>query len=218
MVVNNINVTGFLSAMYGMRNPHNSWGKMDSNILSYDDWIMEDNNINSNQERFVLGKNDEVLSQKLTRAGGEHSKHLRFINVTMDVLAPRYWWQEFDQYHFTETLSTSTMHKITSRELTTLDFTEEVTRGTIEYLNAMIQKYRSETKHEERDRIFRVIKSNLPEGFRQMRTVSTNYQQLLSMYQQRKNHKLPEWKSFCCVIEDLPYFVELTGIKLHEDI
>ena len=44
-----------------------------------------------------------------------------------------------------------------------------------------------------------------------MRTVSTNYAELRTIYHQRKNHRLKEeWQDTCCKwIETLPYAKEL---------
>ena len=35
--------------------------------------------------------------------------------------------------------------------------------------------------------------------------MTTNYRQLKTIYRQRKNHALPEWKAFCKWIETLPW-------------
>ncbi len=44
----------------------------------------------------------------------------------------------------------------------------------------------------------------------QKRTVTLNYENLRSMYFQRKNHKLDEWKrGFCNWVSTLPYAREL---------
>jgi hypothetical protein len=39
--------------------------------------------------------------------------------------------------------------------------------------------------------------------------MTTNYQQLKTIYQQRRNHRLPEWQVFCDWVETLPLFMEL---------
>lgn len=53
----------------------------------------------------------------------------------------------------------------------------------------------------------------LPESWLQKRTITMNYENILNMYRQRKNHKLTEWsKSFCNWVKTLPYAEELICI------
>ena len=56
---------------------------------------------------------------------------------------------------------------------------------------------------------WRVLIASLPCGFCLGATMTTNYQQLKTMYNQRKNHKLSEWHTFCSWCLDLPSFKEL---------
>jgi hypothetical protein len=39
--------------------------------------------------------------------------------------------------------------------------------------------------------------------------ITTNYLQLKTIYAQRHNHKLEEWRDFCRFIESLPFAGEL---------
>ena len=79
----NIETFGWKSAIRGMRNPMNSWNKSDSEY-KYE-------NIRDSIGTFVIGPNDLKLMQSLIRAGTDHSKFMRMINVTMDITAPLYW-------------------------------------------------------------------------------------------------------------------------------
>lgn len=76
MLVEKIQVFGWDSAIRGMRNPLNSWNRIDSKFLN---------------SQFVIGENDLKLMKQLATAGNDHAKFLRMINVTMDVTAPLYW-------------------------------------------------------------------------------------------------------------------------------
>ena len=76
-------VLGLEHAIRGMRNPLNSWDKIDS---YYDD------------ESYIVGENDFNLMEKLAKAGSSHSKYRRMIVVYADITAPLYWWKEFDTY------------------------------------------------------------------------------------------------------------------------
>lgn len=61
--------------------------------------------------------------------------------------------------------------------------------------------------------LYMYIISNCPQGLEKTMRVSTNYLQLKTMYLQRKNHKLYDWREFTKWIETLPYFKELTGVE-----
>lgn len=201
-------VFGFEASLRASRNPHNSHNKSDSRI---DPYYM------TNIENFKLGEKDAFLSKKLTKAGSEHAKHLRFIQCWVDLTLPRYLFQEIDQYAHKTTLSESTMHKITSVPLKSSNFYGTIQQSTLVEINILIHKYNKiESTKENKDlkqQLFMDIKNQLPESFMQKRTLTTNYAQLLNIYHQRKNHRLPQWQIICKWIEELPYFKELTGVK-----
>jgi GNAT superfamily N-acetyltransferase len=74
-------------------------------------------------EYACLGKKDMKLAAALIHGGSEHRKFLRQIMVTVDITAPLYWWKEFDTYKVGTTAnSTSTMHKLTAKEITLENF------------------------------------------------------------------------------------------------
>lgn len=188
------NTFGFMGAMRGMRNPYMSHEKSDS-------------------YRRLIGNNDMTLARKLIKADPEHRKFLRMIHVQADVLAPRYWWADMDKYKYVEANSSSTMHLITKRKLTLNNFSyEEVFEDelipVINRLNEIIVAYQLENDKEIKDAYFKRIKRILPESYNQLRTIDTNYECLLNIYHQRKNHRLTEWKEFCSWELTLPYFKE----------
>jgi hypothetical protein len=59
---------------------------------------------------------------------------------------------------------------------------------------------------------------NVPTGFELTARMTTNYRQLKTIYYQRRNHRLPEWKEFCKWVATLPCFHELCmeGVKNEE--
>lgn len=198
--VDKIEVMNFHNAIRGARNPMNSWAKSDS---SFDE--------NGN---FVLGENDLSLAVRLRKAGSDHRKFLRQIFVTADITAPMYWWKEYDTYKVgTVANSTSTMHKITSAPFSALQFScdrmDEQTMAQmqllIDYLEQLRLKY-LETKDKQ---IWYDIIQLLPSSYNQMRTCTMNYENLVSIYHARKNHKLDEWHTFCDYVRQLPYADEL---------
>lgn len=200
-------VYGWESAIHGMRNPMNSWDKSDS----YAECDMEGVRCYGDRGTFYIGHNDLDLMKKLVKAGSDHSKFMRMINVTCDITAPLYWWKEFDTYKVgTVRNSCSTMHKIHSKEFTLDDFShdklcpgaEETLAHTIDRLNYWRKSYL-----EDNDKTYwwQMIQL-LPSSYNQKATIQMNYAVLRNIYHSRKNHKLDEWREgFCHWIEKLPY-------------
>lgn len=197
----NTDVYGFIPAITAMRNPKCSWDRSDSGLTG------------TGAEE--LGKKDLVLAKSLVKAGTEHSKFLRQIQVWVDVFMPRYWWQEADTYHFGSKNSCSTMHSLHREPFTMMDFylgatptkfLEEHLQRTVDDLNTMRNLY---LETHDFDCVLE-MKRMLPESFIQLRSWNTNYAELLNIYKQRKNHALKEeWGLFCKWCESLPYFKEM---------
>ena len=191
-------VWGFEWAFKGMRNPMNSWDKSDSN------WLFQE-----------IGENDLALAKKLINAGSEHRKFLRQIYVSVDITAPLYWWKEFDTYKIgTVANSCSTMHKIHEKEFTLNDFScEHLSPPAISNLKSTIKcmnDYREEfLKDSEKHNWWQIIQL-LPSSYNQTRTVTMTYENIYTMRQQRKNHKLDEWRiDFFNWSNELPHLKEL---------
>ena len=108
-------VFGWEMAIRGMRNPMNSWDKSDSIAVDYD-----------GESITYIGPNDRDLMKRLRNAGTDHRKFMRMLVVYVDILAPLYWWKEFDTYKVsTVANSCSTMHKIHAKEFDFSDFSFE---------------------------------------------------------------------------------------------
>lgn len=209
----NTEVVGWEHAIRGMRNPLNSWGKSDS---EWSDYPHEKDAVQYKGEYgFQIGENDADLMQRLRVAGAEHRKYLRMIVVYVDITAPLYWWKEFDTYKVGTTAnSCSTMHKIADKEFMLDDFSHEQLRGTfLKGLEAQISLLNSARAGflRTKDKMFwwQMIQL-LPTSYNQKRTVMLNYEVLNAIYNQRKNHKLDEWRvGFIDWIKTLPYAKEL---------
>ena len=214
MKFENTAVYNIYNAILGARNPMNSWDKSDSVFKGY----------NGKIENTSIGKNDLELMQKLIKAGSEHRKFLRQIFVAVDITAPLYFFKELDTYKVgTVANSTSTMHKLADTPITLDcfemgDFTPLIDNFKIDlswqtimtYLEQLRQRY-NETKDK---RYWKELIRLLPESWLQKRTITMNYENILNMYRQRKNHKLTEWsKSFCDWIKTLPYAEELICLE-----
>ena len=188
------------NAMRGARNPLNSWDRGDSRF--------------DEDGHFVLGENDLALAKRLCAAGSDHRKFIRQIFVSVDILAPLYWWKEYDTYKVaTVANSTSTMHKIHSKPFSMDDFsTDHLTEESKAHLNALIDYLESlrlsylETK--DKGTWYNLIQL-LPSSYQQLRTCTLNYETLVNIYRARKDHKLDEWHVLCDWIRGLPYAKEL---------
>ena len=197
--IENTEVHGFEAAIRGMRNPLNSWEKSDSYTIS-------DYEGNSTYD---VGKNDLTLMKKLVSAGSDHSKFMRMITVTLDIIAPMYWWKEASTYKVgTVRNSCSTMHTIHKKEFTLDDFSYEhldlelnILEVVIIGLNAARKRY---LKSKDKADWWQMIQL-LPSSYNQRSTVQLNYAVLRNIYHARKGHKLDEWRDFCKWIEELPY-------------
>ena len=106
----------------GMRNPKNSWDRIDS----YATHIEDPETLELADFEFFLGANDEKLMTSLAKGGPVHAKYRRMMPVWLTLTAPLYWWKEFDTYKVgTVANSCSTMHKIHAKEFTLDDFSCE---------------------------------------------------------------------------------------------
>lgn len=240
--IENVETFGWEAAIRGMRNPKNSWGKSDSFIPCYLKtkcheceanqkcaYYFEDGNGLPYKKDEFIGSKDLDLMTRLRNAGTDHRKFMRMIAVYLDIMAPLYWWKEFDTYKVgTVTDSCSTMHKIHAKEFELDDFSHEhiinsVSMGaqeievrispmqalltTIECLNSYRKLY-LETK--DKKYWWQMIQL-LPSSYNQRRTIMLNYEVLANIYKSRRNHKLDEWHTFCDWIETLPYSELIIG-------
>ena len=214
MKITNTEVFGFESALRGMRNPMNSWHLQDTIYCEDTDYYVK----GIAWESLLIGENDLKLARNLIKAGNEHCKFLRQIQVWADFDMPLYWWSEFDTYKFNTKNSCSTMHKLfnAKEEISIDNFVYSVEdKNTLNFiikeLNSLRRMY-LETKNF--DYVIRG-KRLLPTSFKQKRTVNTNYAELINIYYQRKNHRLKEeWQDvFCTWVEELPYMKEFLEAK-----
>lgn len=212
--IENVEVFGWDAAIRGMRNPKNSWDKSDS----YWTHIENPETLNTAKFQFNLGENDLKLTKALAKAGSDHGKFLRMINVTFDVTCHHAWWSEFDTYKVgTVRDSCSKMHKIHVKKFVKDDFsTEGIDSLNIDYVTDAFERVvdtleylRTKFNDTQDKRYWRAIIELLPMGYNIKATIQLNYQVLKSMYFARKNHKLDEWREFCKWCETLPYFSEI---------
>lgn len=214
--IENAEVMGWEAAIRGMRNPMNSWEKSDS------DWDLRSDKEDVNWY-YRIGQNDLSLMQNLAIAGTDHRKFMRMIVVYVDIIAPLYWWKEFDTYKVgTVANSCSTMHEIADKEFTLKDFSYEhllneydvnwgeiVPLTTLECVILALNDFRDKYLTTKDKKYWWQMIQLLPSSYNQRRTVMLNYEVLANIYKSRCNHKLDEWRDFCSWIESLPYAKEL---------
>ena len=212
--IEHTDVYGFEAAIRGMRNPWNSWEKIDS----YSTYIEDEHTLQRAPFEFFVGENDLALMKKLANAGTDHSKFMRMINVTVDITAPMFWWSEYDTYKVgTVRNSCSKMHTIHIKPFDIDDFTHEgcdkipAAIDTLMYVVGECEHLRKLYNDTEQKKYWRAIIELLPESFNMRATVQLNYAVLRNMYHARKNHPLDEWRDFCRWIESLPYSELITG-------
>lgn len=241
--IENYEVVGWEHAIRGMRNPMNSWDKSDSSFkgITETDILDEDGKVRRQRiffDALGIGENDHDLMTRLSNAGTDHAKFLRYLEVYLDITAPFYWWKEFKTYrhgrkfmddddifeyeydddileYHIETNSCSTMHKIHEKEFTLEDFScEHLEHGylnTLKNIISMLNVAREKfIKTKDKYYWWQMIQL-LPNSYNQKRTVKLSYECLARMYHSRKNHKLDEWREFCKWIESLPYSEIITG-------
>lgn len=152
--------------------------------------------------------------------GEGHDNFLKGIIVQFDLTFSNKAWVEGERYHFLDFVSSqSTMHKITK-----FDIKEQCNRYVdpriigivqekINEYNRLLEYDRSHEKSIERkkqmDELYLEILYNIPAGFELTAGMTTNYQQLKTIYQQRRHHRLPDWQMFCDWCLTLPLFNEL---------
>lgn len=214
----------------GMRNPKNSWDRMDSYMTYVED---PETHVTAPFEFFV-GENDMKLMENLADGGPVHAKYRRMMPVWVTINAPLYWWKEFDTYKVgTVCNSCSTMHKIHAKEFVLEDFscehlidefdvpvdimgTDHTTTSAMEVMYMTIDAlnwYRKEFLETKDKKYWYQMIQLLPTSYNQKRTIMLTYEVLCNMRFWRKNHKLDEWHTFCDWIEELPYCELITGEK-----
>lgn len=231
MKIELLEVSGWKAALKGMRNPLESWSRLDSVFDNIDvEW--------------EPGEDDKRLALTLTRAGSSHRKFLRFPSVYLDVTSYLRFWDQLATYKFVDCNSTSSMHKLGKTDLTVADFdTEGVSvdgvkaiRGVLDVINlrarernqyleaiaelnkvvkptgdaAIANRERKAKLVKMADALFQEINKLNPQGYLYTRTLKLNYEVLIKMYSTRKNHKLEEWRIFCSWIrENIPFLDEI---------
>ncbi|MDA3854904.1 MAG: hypothetical protein PF569_01500 [Candidatus Woesearchaeota archaeon] len=222
-------ISGIASAVKDMRNPMGSWDKSDS--------VMFRDQATNNLVLDTIGEKDEELLNKLCRAkhSSGHDCVLKSIIVHMDITATHDFFLQLYRYHFRDTTSsTSKMYSITKGDITDKCSTY-VAYQSIYLVNHLIKIYNSEDPYpnswdsaiveglldpdhlgrdipQTKSELFECIIHNTPIGYELTVGEVTNYLQLKTMYNQRKNHKMSSWSiDFVEWVKSLPMSYLITG-------
>lgn len=142
-----------------------------------------------------------VKSLASSPIGSGHDQFLTGIIVQFDLTFSIKAWVEAERYHFLDFVSSqSTMHRIAKMDLEK-QCNEYVHVGTISIVKGLLDCYNNDPTPEN----YLKLLYNVPVGLKLTARMTTNYRQLKTIYHQRKNHRLPEWREFCKWVETLPY-------------
>ena len=144
-----------------------------------------------NNNKFEIGPNDHELMMKLSKAGSVHAKFRRMIVVYVDLTAPLYWWKEFDTYIKFEDADSPL--------------------NVLEHIICALNNNREAYLVTKDKRFWWQMIQLLPSSYNQRRTIMLNYEVLVGIYHDRKDHKLDEWHDLCNWISTLPYSELITG-------
>lgn len=161
---------------------------------------MQDNELEANEKDLK-----RAINLGTTKSGEGHDNFLNGVIVQFDLYAPLYMWKQLQRYHFLDFISSqSTMHKLVK-----FNIKEQCVSDVDERILERYQQLLNEYIYNDKKNNWRTLVASLPCGFVLGATMTTNYRQLKTIYNQRKNHKLKEWHEFCSWCETLPYFKKL---------
>ena len=164
-----------------------------------------------NVDDVAFGITDTVRKLAGCEKGSGHDQFLTGIVVQFDLTFSIKAWVEAERYHFLDFVSSqSTMHRITRLD-PLMQCNEYVTVDTVWHLSRLVSEYNANPTPEN----YLKVLYNVPVGFRLTARMTTNYRQLKTIYSQRRNHRLPEWREFCKWVEGLPHSDFITGGEPH---
>lgn len=201
--VSNVNVYGFTESIVASGYPMATQPCEDMNHKVYEVGL----DSNEMKRAKTLGS---------AKAGSGHDCYLKGIIVQFDLTLSQVAWQQIQRYHFIDFISSmSKMHRIHKVDLKEQcnGYVDKRVLDVVQENLDLFNHYTEEGQKGLAKEYWLKAVYNTPCGLELTARMTTNYLQLKTIYNQRKNHKLPEWKVVCDMIEALPHFVTLTGIK-----
>lgn len=168
-------------------------------------------------DRSEVNEKDIIRAEKLGTclSGQGHDNFLKGFIVQFDVTAPLFWWKEAQRYHWLDFISSqSTMHCLLKFDVEQ-QCVQDTNKQVLEIVSKIKDEYNAipDEEVDKKKEKWRELVASTPCGFCLGASMTTNYQQLKTIYNQRKNHKLKEWHVFCDWCLTLPKFSEFTGCK-----
>lgn len=152
---------------------------------------------------------DRTSKLATCKIGTGHDNFMNGAIVQFDLTFTVKAWTEAERYHFFDFISSqSTMHRITKFDLDEA-YNEYVDPRMVVIMKELVDTY---NKTQDPQDYLKVLYSN-PCGFELTAGMTTNYRQLKTIYHQRKEHRLPEWRWFCKWIEKLPHSEWITEVN-----
>ena len=185
-VISNVHVYGLSDAAQGSRYP------MATDLSNVSD---------------EFGKTQKLLAQ--CGLGEGHDNFLNGIIVQFDLTFTNKAWVEAERYHFLDFISSqSTMHRICRFDLDKA-YISYVDPRMIAIMKEKVNAYNELQAQDPKDpslkeKYLEILYSN-PAGFKITAKMTTNYRQLKTIYNQRRYHRLPEWRTFCEWVLTLPH-------------
>ena len=153
---------------------------------------------------------------------------LNGVVVQLDLTFTNKAWVEAERFHFLDFVSSqSPIHRITNMDLDTV-YIEYVDPRIIAIMKEKAKAYNElqndivSLKESGKDtstledlanqKYLELLYSN-PAGFQLTARMTTNYQELRTIYFSRRTNRLPEWRAFCQWIETLPHAEFITHGK-----
>ena len=172
--------------------------------------------MNTDADTLTEELTDGIRKLAFSKPGSGHDQWLTGVVVQFDLTFSNKAWTEMERYHFMDFVSSqSTMHRITKFDLDA-QYNRYVDPEIVQIMKdkvAAYNEYAGELTPEEAAEWYLEILYSNPAGFTLTAGMTTNYRQLKTIYAQRKNHRLPEWKEFCGFIETLPMSELITNIQ-----
>ena len=186
-------------------------------MLPYVDAVKFEDDVKTLRSWTVDGSNphyQRALRLASAPDGSGHRNFLSGIIVSFNVTGTNAWWMQFERYHFAQIVSSmSKMHRlkkmVESKFAQPFDPKSMIKADTWLLLYELMQDVEAKKEPEEK------LIYECPMGLELTARITTNYLQLRTIYVQRKNHKLKEWRDFCEWIASLPYAKEFItwGVK-----
>lgn len=146
-----------------------------------------------------------ILALARSGTGEAHDQFLTGITVQFDLTFSNKAWVEAERYRFLYFISSqSTIHRMAKFDYNQ-SYNEYVDKRIIVLMQDILNEYEAETNEERKKELYLKLLYSNPAGFKITAGMTTNYRQLKTIYQQRKNHKLPEWRAFCEWMKTLPH-------------